>query len=189
MTSIQILSDIHLESPSAYDVFSIPPKAPHLALLGDIGNVRDKGFSPFIEAQLHNFRTVFLLLGNHEPYHSSWPNVRQEIEKFAQNIRLQSEREPVLGCTLHSHIPPESEEQVSFGLNDFSGIDDWTVQEHNAAHAVDLAWLNEQVASISATEPERKIVIFTHHSPAMCEKRAVDPAHANSAIGPGFRAT
>jgi hypothetical protein len=36
---LQILSDLHLESPKAYDLYDIPPKAPLLALLGDIGNV------------------------------------------------------------------------------------------------------------------------------------------------------
>ncbi|KAI1909471.1 hypothetical protein LOZ65_006520 [Ophidiomyces ophidiicola] len=208
MTFVQILSDLHLESPVAYDLFTIPPKAPHLALLGDIGNVRDTGFFPFIEAQLRNFRIVFFLLGNHEPYHSSWPLVRSKIQKFERDMRSRHEREPsvglghfvfldrtrydvsdtvtVLGCTLHSLIPPESAEQVSFGLNDFFHIDSWAVEEHNAAHAMELAWLNEQVASISGTEPERKIVIFTHHSPVNKDERAVDPVHAGSAISSGF---
>lgn len=37
--AIQILSDLHLEAPKAYDVFDIISKAPYLALLNDIGNV------------------------------------------------------------------------------------------------------------------------------------------------------
>jgi hypothetical protein len=37
--AVQILSDLHSEAPKAYDVFNILPKAPYLALLGDIGNV------------------------------------------------------------------------------------------------------------------------------------------------------
>jgi hypothetical protein len=35
--AIQIVSDLHLEAPKAYDVFDIVPQAPYLALLGDIG--------------------------------------------------------------------------------------------------------------------------------------------------------
>ncbi|KAF2995302.1 hypothetical protein E8E14_003829 [Neopestalotiopsis sp. 37M] len=35
--SIQTISDLHLETPKAYDVHEIPAKAPYLALLGDIG--------------------------------------------------------------------------------------------------------------------------------------------------------
>lgn len=71
MTAIQIVSDLHLEIPSAYDVFQIPPEAPYLAFLGDIGLVNDDGFLSFIEAQLRKFEIVFLLLGNHEPWHST----------------------------------------------------------------------------------------------------------------------
>ena len=37
--ALQILSDLHLDAPKAYDVFKIVPKAPYLALLGDVGNV------------------------------------------------------------------------------------------------------------------------------------------------------
>lgn len=205
MGEFQILSDLHLESPSAYDVFDIPAKAPHLALLGDIGNVRDAGFFPFIEAQLSKFRTVFFLLGNHEPYHSSWAKVMSKIRDFGREIDQRAEREPgshlgqfvfldrtrydisddvtVLGCTLYSHVPSENAERVSFGLNDFYQVDDWTVEKHNAAHATDLAWLNAQFATI---EPGRKIVVLTHHSPVTRDARAVDPAHAGNAISSGF---
>lgn len=67
MSAFQILSDLHLESPSAYDVFKVSPKAPFLALLGDIGVVKDAGFIAFIQTQLRQFQIVFFLLGNHEP--------------------------------------------------------------------------------------------------------------------------
>lgn len=205
MVPFQVISDLHLESPSAYDIFDIPPKAPHLALLGDIGNVRDPGFFPFIETQLSKFRMVFFLLGNHEPYHSSWADVTMKIHKFERETCQRAEREPesrlgrfvflnrtrydvsddvtVLGCTLYSHVPPENAERVNFGLTDFYQIDDWTVESHNAAHATDLAWLNAQVAAIG---PGRKIVILTHHSPVTHDARAIDPAHAGSAISSGF---
>lgn len=208
MVSFQILSDLHLEAPMAYDIFNIPARAPNLALLGDVGNVRDLGFFQFIKDQLRKFRNVFFLLGNHEPYHSSWHETRTRIDKFSQEISQQAEREPslglgkfvflnrtrydvsadvtVLGCTLHSHIRAEQEERVSFGFNDFYHIDNWDIVKHNAAHAEDLAWLNQQVATISLLQPERKIVIFTHHSPITEDARAIDPDHAGSAISSGF---
>jgi hypothetical protein len=37
--AVQILSDLHLEAPKAYDIFEVVPKAPYLALLGDISNI------------------------------------------------------------------------------------------------------------------------------------------------------
>ncbi|KAI1912940.1 hypothetical protein LOZ12_004821 [Ophidiomyces ophidiicola] len=205
MVCFQILSDLHLESPSAYSVFSIPPKSQQLALLGDIGNVRDQEFFPFIEKQLAHFQTVFFLLGNHEPYHSSWAEARKQVYDFSNDVALRaasdklgkfvfldrtrydiSEDITILGCTLHSHVTAEQEERVSFGLNDFYYIDGWTVEAHNLTHAEDLKWLNEQVTLISTSQPKRRILIFTHHSPIIHDSRAVDPAHVNSPIGSGF---
>ncbi|EFQ99267.1 Ser/Thr protein phosphatase superfamily protein [Nannizzia gypsea CBS 118893] len=201
---IQILSDLHLESPSAYDLFTIPPKARHLALLGDIGNVRDRGFFPFIEIQLRRFQTVFFLLGNHEPYHSSWEESRKQVTNFSQKVSQRkaegfgtfvfldrtrydvSADTTVLGCTLYSHVPTQHEDAVGMGLNDFFQIDGWSVAEHNDAHAGDLAWLNEQVSSITTSEPGRKIVIFTHYGPIAADGRATDPMHIGSPISTGF---
>jgi hypothetical protein len=37
--AVQIISDLNLEAPKAYDVFEIVPRAPYLAMPGDIGNV------------------------------------------------------------------------------------------------------------------------------------------------------
>ena len=74
--SFEFCSDLHLEAPAAYDVFEIPPKAPILALLGDIGQTCDTGWRELIIRQLHNFDTVLLVFGNHEPYHSDWQKAR-----------------------------------------------------------------------------------------------------------------
>ncbi|TVY32036.1 Uncharacterized protein LSUB1_G008412 [Lachnellula subtilissima] len=206
MTSIQILSDLHLEAPKGYDVFEIAPKAPYLALIGDIGCVKDAEYFSFIAKQLSNFKIVFLLLGNHEPYHSDWATVKKSIQTFSQEMSEKKQHPDknlgsfifldqtrydlspsltILGCTLFSHIPPSQTAHVSFGLNDFYQIDAWTVDQHNAAHASDLAWLNAQVRSIGSAEPKRKILILTHHSPTT-SARAVDPAHAQSKISSGF---
>ena len=209
--SFQILSDLHLENPSAYDVFTISPKASYLALLGDIGVVKDAGFFPFMEAQLSQFQVVFFLLGNHEPYYSTWAETKQELHRFSASVgqrRLHSKQDgpdsigsfvfldqtrydlssdlAVLGCTLFSGVSEAHKEHVSFGLNDFYHINDWTVEDHMAFHKADLEWLNDQVSHIAASEPHRKIVIFTHHSPVTQDARAVDPRHGNSPLSSGF---
>lgn len=209
MPRLQIVSDIHLEIPAAYDIFDIPAQAPYLALLGDIGNVKDDGLFAFIEAQLSKFQVVFFLLGNHEPYHSNWTTVREKVQKFsdAANEKRQSPSQAgklgefvfldqtrydlspdvtILGCTLHSQVTKAQEERVSFGLNDFYHIQDWTVEDHSAAHQADLAWLNHQVSEIARLDPHRKIAVFTHHSPVAGDPRATDPVHANSPISSAF---
>lgn len=86
MSQILLLSDLHLETPQAYEIFEIIPTAPHLALLGDIGCVKDTNYLDFIKNQLSNFQTVFLLIGNHEPYHSSWSSVKRKIRQFEKEI-------------------------------------------------------------------------------------------------------
>jgi predicted MPP superfamily phosphohydrolase len=205
MSKIQILSDLHLETPkSSYGIFEITPSAPYLTLLGDIGCVKDPEHFLFLERQLCAFEIVFLLLGNHEPYDSDWTNAKQKLQEFEQEINAKNaeknlgtfvfldqtryDLEPktiILGCTLFSNILPSRMNDVSFGLNDFYRIQDWTVEQHNEAHASDLAWLNSQVSSITKTEQERRIIILTHHNPSIT-LQAVDPAHAQSKISSGF---
>ncbi|PGG95218.1 hypothetical protein AJ79_10184 [Helicocarpus griseus UAMH5409] len=204
-TQIQILSDLHLETPPSYDIFNITPHARHLALLGDIGYVKEPGFFLFLRRQLSAFHTVLFLLGNHEPYHSNWPSTRAKMKEFETEMAQQyqdgkilgkfvlldqtrcdiSPSVSILGCTLYSHVPPEQTESVSFGVQDFYNIEDWSIDDHRAAHSADLAWLNTRVESISRLEPDRKIVIFTHHSPCI-DERTIDPRHAGSNRSSGF---
>ncbi|PVH75142.1 hypothetical protein DL98DRAFT_518786 [Cadophora sp. DSE1049] len=204
MPRIQILSDLHLEAPKGYNVFEIPPSAPYLALIGDIGEVKDAEYFTFMEKQLSRFEIVFVIFGNHEPYSLDWATAKQKLKEFEANMALKASNgslgklvffgqtrydlSPVvtiLGCTLFSNVLPAQNDFVSFGLNDFYHIDVWTVEKHNAAHASDLAWLNQQVDAISKAEPNREIVILTHHSPST-SPRASDPAHAQSNISSGF---
>lgn len=194
----QILSDLHLESPSAYDIFHIEPKAPYLVLGGDIGYVKDDGFFNFLRRQLGFFRLVFLVLGNHEPYHSTWPEAKSRIKRFEADLASCKESEmrgqfvfldqtrydisptiSVLGCTLFSEVAQEQEERVSFGLNDFYHIGNWSVEAHREAHRADLHWLNYEIDSISRFEPERKVAVFIHYCP-LTVKNVVDPKHEDS---------
>ncbi|KAJ5725337.1 uncharacterized protein N7483_006694 [Penicillium malachiteum] len=192
MANLQIVSDLHLEKPAAYDVFEIPPKAPYLALLGDIGVVADEGFFPFIETQLRQFKIFFFLLGNHEPYHLTWKETSQKIHDFTTSINdRRSEDNPfgkfvfldqtrfdlspsitILGCTLFSRVADQYREQ--------------TVEDHTAAYEADLKWLNDQVTQITSEEPQHTIIIFTHHSPLGGDPRGADPRHVNSPLSSGF---
>lgn len=200
--SIQIVSDLHLESPKAYDVFDIAPKAPVLALLGDIGNIvvhRDECIE-FLTRHLAQFRAVLFVPGNHEAYYSDWPETLNALRAFEQQVqsndalgefvlldrmtyRLPGTNTVILGCSLFSFVPPESEMAVSFGLNDFFQIKDWDIKAHNDAHQRDLDWLNAQVAELEQSEVN--IAIFTHWSPTR-NASAADPRHTESPITTGF---
>ncbi|KAI0378372.1 Metallo-dependent phosphatase-like protein [Hypomontagnella monticulosa] len=200
--AIQVLSDLHLEAPKAYDVFEITPKAPYLALLGDIGNIvshKDDCLA-FLTQQLRQFRVVLFVPGNHEAYHSNWPETLKVLRAFEEAVRgnasigdfvlldrtsfrLPGSNTVILGCSLFSHVPKESHETVSFGLNDFFHTGDWDVDAHNEAHRRDLAWLNDEVAALEHADAE--IIILTHWSPTR-DVRAVDSRHAQSPITSAF---
>jgi len=205
----QILSDLHLESPATR--FQITPNAPYLLLLGDIHNQNSypsNQLLEFLETQLAQFELVFFVFGNHEPYHSSWPSTKASLKAFARSIDNPNGEDAasgkliildqtrydftdynltILGCTLFSHIPEEEKFRVGKRIQDFDGtIENWTIEDHNAAHASDLTWLNEQVTAIAATEPNRKVMILTHHSPTN-DSRAEDPLFRKSSIKSAFQ--
>lgn len=200
--AVQILSDLHLEAPKAYDIFNIVPKAPYLALLGDVGNVashKDDYFT-FLTQQLHQFRAVLLVPGNHEVYHSDWSATLDILRAFEQDVRkdrslgefvlldraafwLPGTNVAILGCSLFSSVPVKNQMAVSVGLNDFFHTGDWDVGMHNLAHQRDLAWLNAQVADLE--HGDVKIMILSHWSPSM-DARAIEPRHAGSPISTAF---
>ena len=200
--AVQILSDLHLEAPKAYSICEIVPKAPYLALLGDIGNIvshKDDCLA-FITEQLKQFRAVLFVPGNHEAYHSSWPATLETLRTFEADVRknnslgrfvlldrtsfrLPDTNVVILGCSLFSSIPPKCEMAVSMGLNDFFHTGDWDVKMHNEAHKRDLAWLNAQVAELEQSDV--KIMIFSHWSPSL-DGRAIDPRHSKSPITTAF---
>jgi predicted phosphodiesterase len=212
MPAIQFMSDVHLEAPKAYDVFEINPKAPILALIGDIGRVErdESGYVEFLWHQLKQFRYVLLVLGNHEAYHSDWDTTKRIAHGFVAKFksrRAQSQeassqsagdlvvldrirfdipdsKVSILGCTLFSKVPEEALSEVSLRLNDFHVTRGWGVVDHNRSFDGDLAWLWEQVGDKSLRG--RKVVVLTHHSPTI-DPRGHDPKHTGSPVSTGFQ--
>lgn len=203
-TSFQIISDLHLETQFSYD-FSFKQTAPNLALLGDIGQVADTGFFPFLQNQLERgYWNIVLVLGNHEPHGTTWQIAKSRVREF--EVRMERLRESstiakfvfldqgrwdvnesltILGCTLFSNVFRCQAVDVGKRVKDFRNIRDWTVDMHVSEHRADLQWLNDQVSHISRTEAHRKIAILSHYSPAS-DKRAVKPQHIDSPVSSGF---
>ncbi|KAK2599186.1 hypothetical protein QQS21_005377 [Conoideocrella luteorostrata] len=200
--AVQILSDLHLESPPAYDVFEIVPKAPYLALLGDIGNIaaHKDGCLAFLTRQLRQFKAVLFVPGNHEAYRSNWDDTLEILRIFQQHAhhdasvgefvlldrttyRLPGTNVVVLGCSLFSRIPPDKHMTIGMSLNDFHQTSGWTTDNHNDMHQRDLAWLNAEVSDLE--ESDISIMIFSHWSPST-DRRAIEPRHAGSSIGSAF---
>lgn len=210
---IQVLSDLHLETPRSYDILTITPKAPYLALVGDIGNVGDTGHREdmlaFLTQQLRSFKAVFFILGNHEAYEATWPAALSVLRSFESDIAALRKEDAtlgafilmdrgsfriptgdgkdalILGCSLFSYVPDEKAAAVEMSMNDFYRTQEWDVASHNTAHTRDLAWLNDQVTRAESDDSVSSVVILTHWSPTL-DPRANDPRHAGSSISSGF---
>lgn len=210
---IQVLSDLHLETPRSYDIYTITPKAPYLALVGDIGNVGDAGHREdmlaFLAQQLRAFKAVFFVPGNHESFEATWPEVLSVLRSFEEDTAMRRKEDAalgafvlmdrgsfripagdckdtlVLGCSLFSRVPDERAAAVEMGLNDFYRTRGWDVAMHNTAHTRDLTWLNNQVTRADDDDSVGDVLILTHWSPSL-DPRANDPRHAGSSITSGF---
>ncbi|KAK7713360.1 hypothetical protein SLS64_004610 [Diaporthe eres] len=211
-TALQIMSDLHLETPKflpMYNEFQIEPRAKYLALLGDIGIAGDDNLFDFLTRQLGQFEVIFYVLGNHEPYSSRYEDAVARMEAFERSIASRtglgqkdenshfgfsrfvflnrrrfdlSSKVTILGCTLFSHISDEQRSTVALFISDFSNIADWSVDRHNTAHQADLAWLNAEVEAIARDEPQRSVVVLTHHSPTAAPE-SNDPEHVEDSRG------
>jgi hypothetical protein len=204
----QIISDLHLETPllsPSYTTFTLPIHAPHLFLLGDIGQTTHPQLFYFLSTLLaeHTSLTIYYLLGNHEAYTTTLDVAIQRLEAYETETkhtfpgpqrfyflnRTRVDIEPnvtILGCTLWTHIPAPDAHACATLLTDFSernGIWDRSVEQHNDDHVTDLSWLNSTVSSIP---PDRDIIVLTHHSPTL-DPRANNARHAKSSANAGFR--
>lgn len=198
------MSDLHLEVGQQYRSFYITPRAPRLILAGDIGRLVDyEPFRDFLQQVCQQFIQVFLVLGNHEFYGVSrqqgldLANKMQQEPVLKDNLILMNRTrvdldapEPitVLGCTLHSNVPSESQDVVQQQINDFRHIGDWTVADHVAEHPKDVEWLEREIQAIrnQGGGGRRKVVVITHHAPST--HGTSEPVHEASPWSSAFGA-
>lgn len=198
--SFQVLSDLHLEINLQYPLYDIPVCAEHLILAGDIGRLTDyDDYRNFLQKQTDRFKLVFLILGNHEFYNGTFAaglekarQLEQEPSLKGRLIVLHQKRYDVpgscvtiLGCTLWSKVPHESRDIVQSKVKDFQKIEGWSVDDHNANHNSDLAWLLKEIHSIhqengkaEKRSKKKSILVVTHHAPLL--QRTSSPQHAQN---------
>ncbi|GFN11306.1 hypothetical protein AtubIFM55763_008236 [Aspergillus tubingensis] len=198
--SFQILSDLHLEVNQHYSSYEIPACAEHLILAGDIGRLTDyEDYRNFLQKLTDRFKLVFLVLGNHEFYNETFETGIERAKRLEQDpafngrlIVLHQKRYDVpgsnvsiLGCTLWSKVPQELADIVQSKVKDFQRIADWSVEDHNARHDSDYAWLMKEIHSIQQENKaagkrsrQRSILVVTHHAPSL--EGTSSPKHAQS---------
>lgn len=201
-TNFQILSDLHLEVGSQYTTYTIPATAPYLILAGDIGCLADYDlYLAFLARIAPSFDKILLVLGNHEFYSLTYEQgieAGRWLEKEAilngklvllhQGVfEVPHSSITILGCTLWSHIPKESEDVVVSKVKDYKNIESWTVEQHNIAHKSDLMWLIRTFQSIQHTNLvhvmqetglQRQLIVVTHHAPLL--KGTSRPEHESN---------
>ncbi|KAF7951624.1 hypothetical protein EAE96_006926 [Botrytis aclada] len=206
--TFQILSDLHLEVCTQYHAFTITPVAPYLILAGDIGRLVDyEGYLAFLAKQTAQFEKVFLVLGNHEFYSLSYTIALEQAQRLENeavlngklvlchrkrwDIELGDSQTTILGCTLWSKIDDGAREAVQTRVKDLEKIDNWSIDDHNTAHISDLTWLSNQVTNVQNQtksradgEPERMIVVITHHAPTIVGTSS--PKNSNNPWGSAF---
>ena len=194
---IQVASDLHIEFYGTLEKVPddiIVPKAPVLALLGDIALSHTDLLKGFLHLQADRFQYVLFLAGNHEFYNSHHGDYHQKFTVKEQLEWMKSvcderpnlyfvERQVVelggvriLGTTLWSNIPTETVSLAERSMNDYqlsftsrnafyNELQRMTATYTNSWHASSVSWLEEQLEQ--ADQDNKPVIVLTHHTPAM----------------------
>ena len=152
VSSIQIVSDLHLEFSGVYQKMEEQDRfptgnAPILCLLGDIGYPHgDKGdvYWQFVDKMIDRFQYIIIITGNHEYYQNEYHTVNDLIkQKLSNNDKYHNKvfflnnetlelpdvlpNIRILGSTLWVNYPKANEDdeiaiQYEYRINDFRRI-------------------------------------------------------------------
>lgn len=146
-TSIQYISDIHLEYSNSYP--KIIPVSENLALLGDIGNPSKPNYEEFLKYCSKNFKRIYLIAGNHEYWLTGYQTnfIISKITSKYNNIQFLK----------NSHTY----------LNDYAilGSTLWTkynVKPYKGQFDKSVLWLKENINK----NENNKTLVLTHYLPS-----------------------
>ena len=137
-SSFQILSDLHLGINQQCS-FEVPVCAKYLNLAGDIGRLEDyNNHRVFLQTQTSKFQIVFLSLGDHKFYETTFNTGLEKAKQLAyescmngrlvllhqRRYNIRDSDVTILGCTLWSHVSQESKDIVNHEISDFQKIKD-----------------------------------------------------------------
>ena len=191
---IQIASDLHIEFYGGSDNIPyediIVPKAPVLALLGDIGLAYTESLRRFLHYQAGRFETVLFLAGNHEYYNhdgdrysvfeqQKWlEDVCKEKDNiiFMEKTAVDLQGVRILGTSLWSEVPKEYREIAQASMNDYN-----LCYMHRASefprqltaafttkwHRDSVQWLEKELKE--AKDRGQPALVLTHHTPSMTD--------------------
>ena len=181
---VQYMSDLHLEMSPGFRLEAHQVVAPYLILAGDIGNLREREYTEFLEHCSKLFMKVFVIVGNHELYNGHVQGNDNDVNDiifankfnnvFVLNVlNVLNENEyydleddfRIIGSTLWSYVPPECAADVKCFVADYRRIGGMReVTDSNALHArhVEAIKMNIQ----AAIKDKKKLIIVSHHAPS-----------------------
>lgn len=178
--SLQIVSDIHLETRSSSNCIIIKKHANNIALLGDIGNLNadmEVRKYKFILNQLaQEFERVFLIPGNHEYYGKlfTMPEYKEKLKKMCDEcgvILLDNTKYEIpeynlviLGSTLWT----AGNTKIKPRMNDYNYIkydkkNLLTTQHTYDMHQTAVNWISSEINE----NKDKQIIILSHHAPLL----------------------
>ncbi|KAI9044831.1 putative calcineurin-like phosphoesterase [Aspergillus affinis] len=137
-TAFQVISDLHLEINQQYSSLEIPARAKYLILAGDVGRLTDyHAYRDFIRELTIRFELVFLILGNHEFYNSTFAAGLEKSKQLERDSGMNGRlvllhrkrydisgtRLSILGYTLWSAVPDHTKDIVQAKFKDFQMIE------------------------------------------------------------------
>ena len=189
---IQVISDLHIE----FGEYSIDSsQADIIVIAGDV-HIGKNGVT-WIKKEIPN-KPVIYILGNHEYYSNTYPNLLYEIKEITKNSNIKILENEVfsikrinfLGCTLWTDFnlfgnKILSQLECQFGLNDFTKIRmspnffKILPTDIEQIHKKSVFWLNQTLKKLK----NNRIVVITHHAPSI---HSVPDRFKNKLISSGF---
>lgn len=168
---ISLISDIHLEFIKSFSIDNSDNNE-LLILAGDIGYPKSSEFKQFINECCKLFQHVFFITGNHEYYRNYINEINNFIKEefkhlvnfhFLQNSIFNYKDVIFWGGTLWSNIPSDKKFIVKSKINDFSLINEFSVDEYNKLHLEAIESINNFISN--PLYKNYKKVIISHHAP------------------------
>lgn len=174
MTTIQYVSDLHLEFPENRNWLRsnpIEPKGDILILAGDICTFNHSyKLDPFFDLWSSQFKHVYYIPGNHEYYGSDINQIPFNYEfQVRGNVTICNNKTFIVGdyqlilSTMWTQLEFECFPDIIRGVNDFrvirNGDNILDPLTYNALHLRSLEWIKQQLSNSD------KNVVVTHHVP------------------------
>lgn len=207
-TSVQLMSDIHLEYKDLSHISDITdkdemnnffltiitPSAPMLMLCGDVGQPFTRIYRQFMEFCSNNFERVFVVAGNHEYFgERGMEAVDRQIGSIADDypnlyylnndVKKLTDQWEIIGTTLWTNIPVEHRDYIKRCMNDYDHI----IANGKPITPNFISGLFhknlELVKRLVEERPHKKLIIMSHHLPSF---KAIAPEYKDSLINYAF---